>query len=384
MGVADAALQGFVDDYGPDRVRGWAWDARSPDHPVVVEVRARDRSLGAARADVFRPDLVIPGTRSGRQGFEVRFREPIPADWVPDVVVRIRGTDVRLGFSRRYVPGSEAPQFVPPGHFYSPIPSLGDVRADEARIFAVPAGDLPGIDLREDAQLALMSEFKRYYDEQPFPAHPTPERRYYFENGAYSYSDAIVLYCMIRHARPRRIIEVGSGHSSCVTLDTNDLFFDGRIVCTLIEPYPELLQSLLRPEDAERVELLLQRVQDVPLARFRALEAGDILFVDSTHVSKAGSDVNYIVFEILPVLAPGVFVHFHDVFHPFEYPKEWIFAGRTWTEAYLLRAFLQFNRSFEVVFFNTFLEHFHEARFAAEMPLCLKNPGGSLWIRRIA
>jgi hypothetical protein len=229
-----------------------------------------------------------------------------------------------------------------------------------------------------------MAEFKRFYDEQPFPEHKAPGRRYWFENSAYSYSDALVLYCMIRHAHPRRIMEVGSGYSSCVMLDTNELFFDDGIACTFVEPNPETLRSLIRPEDTQRIEILPRPVQDVPLDRFRGLDAGDILFIDSTHVSKVGSDVNYIIFEILPALALGVFVHFHDVFHPFEYPKEWIVEGRTWTEVYVLRAFLQFNRSFEIVFFNTFLEHFHEQRFAAEMPPCLRNRGGGLWIRRVA
>jgi len=278
----------------------------------------------------------------------------------------------------------EAPQFVPPGHHYSAIPALAEILAEENRIFAVHGRELPALDLREAAQLELMTRFKTYYDEQPFPAQRDDRTRYWFENPGYSYSDAIVLYCMIRHASPRRIIEVGSGYSSCVTLDTNERFFANRIACTFIEPYPELLRSLLRPADLERVEIVPERLQTVPLERFRALEAGDVLFIDSTHVSKAGSDVNYVVFEILPALRTGVFIHFHDVFYPFEYPKDWIVGGRTWTEAYLLRAFLAYNRSFEVVFFNTFLEHFHEQRFAEEMPLCLRNPGGSLWLRKVA
>lgn len=275
-----------------------------------------------------------------------------------------------------------APQFVPPGHFYSPIPALDDVLNDEARIFAAAGKQLPAIDLREDAQLELMSAFKRFHDAQPFPAQREPRRRYYFENPNYSYSDALVLHCMIRHASPKRIIEIGSGYSSCVMLDTNELYFDGQIACTFIEPYPDLLRSLLRQDDGARVEILAQRVQDVDIGRFRRLDSGDVLFIDSTHVSKVGSDVNHIIFEILPSLRPGVFVHFHDVFFPFEYPKQWIVEGRSWTEGYLLRAFLEYNEGFEIVFFNTFLEQFHADRLRTEMPLCLKGGGGSLWIRK--
>jgi len=71
------------------------------------------------------------------------------------------------------------------------------------------------------------------------------------------------------------------------------------------------------------------------------------------------------------------------VFYPFEYPRDWIYAGRAWTEAYLLRAFLSFNREFEIVLFNTFLERFHRDLFATRFPLCLRNTGGSIWLRRV-
>ena len=145
-----------------------------------------------------------------------------------------------------------------------------------------------------------------------------------------------------------------------------------------------LLRSLLRPGDEERIAVHPIPVQEAPLALFDALEANDILFIDSTHVSRVGSDVNHLLFEVLPRLAPGVLVHFHDVFFPFEYPREWILEGRAWTEAYLVRAFLTGNAGWEVVLMNTFLEHFHRDWFEQNMPLCLRNPGGSLWIRRAA
>jgi predicted O-methyltransferase YrrM len=275
--------------------------------------------------------------------------------------------------------------FVPPGHFYSPIPALDDVRRDENRLFpSVVPRELPGIALNEVRQLAMLDELQPYYDSQPFGAEKTSNLRYFFENPYYGYSDAIFLHCMIRHTRPRRIIEVGSGYSSCVTLDTNELFFDNRIACTFVEPYPQRLRALLRDDDLGRIEILDRRLQEITLDRFRALEANDILFIDSTHVAKIGSDVNYIFAEILPALCPGVYVHFHDIFYPFEYLKEWIYEGRAWTEAYLLRAFLTFNHAYEIVLFNTFLERFHRDHFVRRMPLCLKMEGGSIWLRRIA
>ncbi|HTP30314.1 MAG TPA: class I SAM-dependent methyltransferase [Anaeromyxobacteraceae bacterium] len=273
-------------------------------------------------------------------------------------------------------------QFVPPGHFYSAIPSLAEIRPRAPRLFGPPPRTLPGIDLREQQQLELLQAFQPLYNEQPFPETAAPPRRYCFQNDAYSYSDAIFLHCMIRHARPKRIIEVGSGYSSCVTLATNELFFNDAIACTFIEPYPDLLKSLLRPGDEGRITLLPHDAQTIDLAIFEQLEANDILFIDSTHVSKIGSDVNYLFFDVLPSLAAGVHVHVHDIFYPFEYPADWIFEGRAWTEAYLLRSFLTFNDAFEITFFNTFMERFHEAYFRDHMPLCLKNTGGSIWLRR--
>jgi hypothetical protein len=139
----------------------------------------------------------------------------------------------------------------------------------------------------------------------PFQAEKQQGLRYYYENPAYSYSDAILLHCMIRHLRPRRIIEVGSGFSSCMILDTNELLFDGSIETTFIDPCPELLLSLVKQEDKQRIKLIPSRLQDVDLGEFDALRANDILFIDSTHVSKTDSDVNRIMFHICPGLLPG-------------------------------------------------------------------------------
>jgi len=273
-------------------------------------------------------------------------------------------------------------QFVPPGHFYSPIPELDYIRLNERSIFDNVSQHIRGIDLHEAEQLELLDSFKKYYDELPFPAQKTSDLRYFFEAPNYSYSDAIFLYCMMRHARPRRIIEVGSGYSSCLMLDTNDLYFNGSITTTFIDPYPELLLSQIVKNDRDRMRIIGSRVQDVDFKEFEALQANDILFIDSTHVSKVHSDVNRLFFEILPRVHEGVYIHFHDIFYPFEYPRDWIYEGRAWNEAYLLRAFLQYNSSFRIVLMNTFLERYHRDFFEQAMPLCLKNPGGSIWLRK--
>jgi hypothetical protein len=117
---------------------------------------------------------------------------------------------------------------------------------------------------------------------------------------------------------------------------------------------------------------------------FERLEENDILFLDSSHVSKTGSDVNYYLFEILPVLKPGVLVHVHDILYPFEYLKEWVLGEkRSWNETYALRAFLQYNSAFEIVYWNNFASHRLREELAHLMPLCLENEGGSIWLRRV-
>lgn len=302
----------------------------------------------------------------------------------------IRASSVRrlqqLAEEPVFDPGpSDAPMFVPPGHFYSPIPNLNEVRARAGTLFVEDRPDIPGINMREASQWALVAEFARlYYPDQPFRDDASPDRRYRFKNHSYAFSDGIFLHCMIRHVKPRRIIEVGSGFSSAATLDTNDLFFDGQIRCEFVEPYPDQLLALLKEGERERITLHQSPLQDMPLELFASLEANDILFIDSTHVSRAGSDVNYLFFEILPALKPGVYVHFHDIFWPFEYPRSWVEEGRGWTELYLLRAFLQFNPAYEIVAMNTFLENRDPDWFARNMPLCLRNKGGSIWLRRRA
>ena len=273
--------------------------------------------------------------------------------------------------------------WVPPGHFYSPIPSLTEIRSCEGRIFQSSEKTILAVDLNEAGQLELFDTLGQYYGELPFGSQKRKGLRYYFENPAYSYCDAIILYCMIRHFSPKRFIEVGSGYSSCVVLDTNELFFDNRISLTFIEPHTELLFSLIKESDKETSKIIPTDLQDVGLEVFSELCPGDILFIDSTHVSKIGSDVNHIFFEILPRLARGVYIHFHDVFYPFEYPKEWIYEGRAWNEIYLLRAFLQYNPSFQIVLFNDLLCRVHPDKLLREMPLCMKHPGGSIWLRKI-
>jgi len=270
----------------------------------------------------------------------------------------------------------------PPGHFYSPIPDLAEVRAQSDKLFDQSIRRLAGIDMRRDEQESLLAEFLPYYAEQPFKSYPNFGLRYNFVNPFFNAADAIYLYCLIRHREPRRIIEVGSGFSSCAILDTNDQFFDGSISCTHIEPYPDQLYRLLGSELVGKLDLRQNKLQDVPKSLFDELQANDILFVDSTHVSKVGSDVNTLFFDVLPHLKPGVLVHLHDIFYPFEYRQDWIEEGRAWNEAYLLRAFLQYNHAFNIVIFGSYIALTMRDWLRENMPLCLEDLSGSIWLER--
>lgn len=228
---------------------------------------------------------------------------------------------------------------------------------------------------------------KTYFQSVPFTDELQDGYRYYFVNKYFIHADATTLYCMMRHFRPKQIIEAGSGFSSAVMLDTNERFLNQSVKFTFIEPYPERLYSLLTPADRLKTTIFEKTLQDIPVEYFEQLEENDILFIDSTHVSKTGSDVNYFLFEIFPRLRPGVIIHVHDVFYPFEYPKAWVIDGNGrfgWNEAYILRAFLMYQDKFEILFHNDFLQTFHADWLTQNMPTyATRGRGSSIWLRKV-
>ncbi|HEY0847588.1 MAG TPA: DUF4214 domain-containing protein [Noviherbaspirillum sp.] len=278
-------------------------------------------------------------------------------------------------------------RFAPEGHFYSPIPAREDFGT---KYDTLVLDDIDAEMANERTQLALAAVFKRFYDELPFPADATDGFRYYLNNGAFNYFDGIMLYCFIRLLKPRRIIEVGSGFSSAAMIDTCERFLQAETAITFIEPYPETLHKCLRPGDETRYTVIEKKVQDVPLDVFQALGKDDILFIDSSHVAKFGSDVNHLLFKVIPQLQDGVVIHFHDIFRNFDYPPQWLNEGRAWNEGYLLRAFLMSNPDYRIQFFNDWFAHRHWDILERDMPLCtvqphgspFKNCGVSLWLRK--
>ena len=274
--------------------------------------------------------------------------------------------------------------WVPAGHYYSALPDLHDIEQRSHQIWGPLPSQIAGIDLRGEAQLALMHLLEPYYRERLHYTHEQQaDVRYYYNNPFFGYGDSMLLYCMMRHLKPHRIIEVGSGFSSAVILDTSEFFFEDDIDCTFIEPHPERLYSLMKPTDSAKNTIIATNLQDIDISLIQQLQADDILFVDSTHVAKVGSDVNYLFSCIYPALNNGVYIHIHDIFYPFEYPQEWVFEGRTWSEGYLLRAFLQYNNAFEIIAFNDYLRATQYTAVSAIMPLWGKNTGGSIWLKKL-
>ena len=264
-----------------------------------------------------------------------------------------------------------------PGGYSSPYASKKEIKQYN---FNAPYPEtLQGIDLNTTEQMDLLNTFDLFYNELPFTDEKQKRLRYYYNNSWFGYSDAIFLYCMLRHLKPKKIIEVGSGFSSSVMLDTNELFFENSINCTFIEPYPQRLESLLN-NCGKNFEILKSKVQEISKEVFQKLGENDILFIDSSHISKFNSDVNYLIHQILPELSDGVYIHFHDVVYPFEYSKKAILNGDN--EAYILRAFLQYNKEFKIAMFHSYLRRMYTAEIKNRFPLLSQHSGGSIWLKK--
>lgn len=271
----------------------------------------------------------------------------------------------------------------PLGHFYSLYPDVQDIMEREDEVFG-QQDSLLGIDMNEDRQIELFGNLHSVYADLPrwpqMGGNSLQGLRYRTNNPSFPLGDAVALHEMLRYLKPKQMIEVGSGYSSAVTLDTNEFYLDQSIDLTFIEPYPRTLKNILKQTD--HVRLIESGLQKVPVCEFERLGANDVLFIDSTHVSKIDSDVNYLFFEILPRLASGVYIHLHDICYPFTYPKEWIRTGMIWNEVYLLRAFLINNNGYEILYYQDMLNQKHPQLFENGWPYEIPSSGGSFWMRK--
>jgi len=292
----------------------------------------------------------------------------------------------RLLRTLRGAPQESRAPFVPPGHFYSPIADPDALAAERLRLWPQKPV-LAGIDWNDDGHRQILGEvFPKYiklYDYPELLRDGSDLVGFYTRNSQFSWLDSRALFVLMHAWRPRRVIEVGSGYSSLLIADVNRRWFDSAIHVTCIEPYP---RHFLRNRIDGLSRLIEDKVQHVPIEEFAALEAGDILFVDSSHVAKTGSDVNRIFFDALPALAPGVHIQVHDIFLPHDYPQSWaVDQNRSWNEQYLLQALLMYTTAFRVEFGCAYAHH----TFPELVVKALAHPngrgygGGSIWLTKI-
>ena len=253
-----------------------------------------------------------------------------------------------------------------PIHYYEPLPDFRSISTEQIK----RRRRYPGIDFRWNDQLTLVTELAEYRDE-------LRDLEFDFDNRYFNRFDAAAYYSLIRRLKPQRIIEIGAGYSTQIANKALSLNRKGTLTC--IEPYPEE-----RPLSAELgIELIQKRVEEIDVDFFSRLEANDILFIDSSHTVKFGSDVCYEFLEVLPTLKPGVWIHVHDIFFPHDYPAEWLIDQRlALNEQYLVEAFLSFNQEFRVALSNYWLALDHAA--AVNKLWTSSNDCSSFWFYRSA
>lgn len=272
-----------------------------------------------------------------------------------------------------------------PVHYSSPLPPLAELRADFASWFRPSA--MRGVDLALDGQLELLQRLSSFRGECARLPSYTEAASAGFGPG-FGEVEAHVLYAMLRHVRPRRLIEVGSGLSTYFTTlaaGETERATGERCAITCIEPYP---YDGLRALTPQGIEIRQARVQEVPVEAFGVLQRGDVLFIDSSHVVRLNGDVNYLFLEVLPALEAGVYVHIHDI--PFPYPvtdpEEWVFERRQfWTEAALVQAFLIHNDAFRVRLCTSTLHVSAPDALAAAFPVYdrARHWPASLWLEKV-
>lgn len=265
-------------------------------------------------------------------------------------------------------------------HYYEPLISANQLWKE-----LTEERKLIGIDLNIEVQLSYLENFNYSNELLHFPMKKGNKNNFYFQNSGFSCGDAEILYSMIRYLKPKKIIEVGSGNSTLMSLNAirknrqEDKEYRCDFYC--IEPFE---QPWL--EAKKEIKVLRKKVEEVDLNFFLKLEKNDILFIDSSHVIRPQGDVLYEYQEILPALQTGVVIHIHDIFTPRDYPKEWLIDEvRLWNEQYLLEGYLTNNSEVEIICALNYLKHNYWDAISAKCPILKKHKEaepGSFWIRK--
>jgi predicted O-methyltransferase YrrM len=255
-----------------------------------------------------------------------------------------------------------------PNHFYEPVP---DTRKLPESTWTKPSS-LAGIDMKESSQLKLLAALCGQFGAE-FGNIPTSSQ--------FGSVDLEILYSMVRQLRPRVVLEVGSGTSTQVSASA--LIKNGCGELVAVEPYPN---ETIKKGFPGLTRLIAAPVQQVELSEFECLGKNDILFIDSSHMLKIGSDVQFLFLEVLPRLKTGVVVHIHDIFLPANYPRHWVVDDlRFWNEQYILQAFLAFNRAFEVLWAGSYMNMNYPERLESVFPSYRRGQTspGSFWMQKI-
>lgn len=264
-------------------------------------------------------------------------------------------------------------------HYYQPL-------INPARYLKKSLRDdrkLPGINLNVTKQLELLSKFNYNAELNSFPLNKKNEFEFYYNNGSYCSGDAEYLYNMVRYLKPKNIFEIGSGNSTLMVRNAisfnrhEDPDYECNHLC--IEPYESQWM------EGRGIKVLREKVENIDRSFFRELGAGDILFIDSSHIIRPQGDVLYEYLELLPGLKSGVIIHIHDIFTPKDYLDEWIFSHKLWNEQYLLEAFLTSNSDFEIIGALNYLSHNFKKEFEQVCPIYAIQTGrepGAFWLMK--
>lgn len=259
-------------------------------------------------------------------------------------------------------------------NFYSPLPQLESLPEDTFD----RRSPCPGVVWNTDAHESFLRDLA------PFLKEFTPPEGFSWDNVMYGPVESEILHAVVRRSKPNRIVELGSGFTSLIIAAACRL--NARegppSHYTCFDPFPrDFVRNGIDGMDSFKPV----GVADVRQEEFDALADGDILFIDTTHTVKVGSDVNRLMLEVLPTLKPGVLIHIHDIFLPYEYPREFYESQCYWQEQYLLQALLAENPNFEVLLPVFAIARERPDLISALMPWHQPPFGpGAFWIRRTA
>lgn len=257
-----------------------------------------------------------------------------------------------------------------PVHYYSPVPCVAELNS---QIFST-VYSCEGINIRDQEQLDFLDFSLTSFADEFVPK----------ANIGLSKVDSFILYAMIRGNKPKKMIEIGSGESTFISLEalSKNRSEGSRFSFHAIEPYPN--HKLLSLKDSD-FNLIIAKIQNVPTSFIQDV---DLLFIDSSHVSKIGSDVNYEILQLLPLLKIGAVVHWHDIMFPCEYPKSWIDKGTFWNESYMVHSFMLFNTSFEIIWASRYMQIYNHLTLCSKINFfSIEDPSqqlSSFWIRRVS